>query len=250
MAKVKGIISLRGTIDGLNFYERLGKPVVRKAGGGFNGEAIKKKDSMERVRENASEFGMSSRLKSQFQRSLWFFYRGIKDGTLHGRLMRLFMDLKDVDPVSVRGGRRVYRGLETAPGLELLRRFVYTPQCRVGDKLGADFSMDWDLLQLRIEVTGPGEVYFPEGATHLELSCAVVEFDFEHHTYIVTQADSLQVARGEMPVEHSFALPALSGEPGVKLAFLGLRYYEEVAGLRYYYKGVTGIGLEQVSVKA
>lgn len=249
MAKVTSIIKLKGTIDGLNFYERLGKPVVRKAGGGFNGKAIKKKASMVRVRENSSEFGLSSRLKSVYQRSLSFFYAGIKDGTLHGRLMRLFMDIKGVDYESPRGERRVHKGLSTAPGLELFRRFVYTPKCRVLEKLDGDSHMDWDLLQLRVHVSATAEVYFPKGATHLELLCAVVEFDFEHHTYKVARAVSIQLERGAAQGEHLFDLPLLSGDSGMRLAFLGLRYYEDVAGLRYYYKGENGCGLELVSIK-
>lgn len=41
MAKQEGLIRLRGTIDGVNFYFRKGKPIARKAGGGFNGASIK-----------------------------------------------------------------------------------------------------------------------------------------------------------------------------------------------------------------
>ena len=52
MATQKGIISLTGTLGDINFYFRKGKAVARKAGGGFNGKAIKTKPSMVWIREN------------------------------------------------------------------------------------------------------------------------------------------------------------------------------------------------------
>jgi hypothetical protein len=36
MAEQKGLIKLTGTVGEFNFYFRKGKPVARKAGGGFN----------------------------------------------------------------------------------------------------------------------------------------------------------------------------------------------------------------------
>ena len=66
MATQKGIVSLVGTVGGVNFYFRKGKAVARKAGGGFSGKAIKTKASMMRVRENNSEFGHCSSVKKSF----------------------------------------------------------------------------------------------------------------------------------------------------------------------------------------
>ena len=63
MAKQGGMFPLDGTLGGINFYKRKGKWVARRSGGGFNGKAIKTKDSMARVRENGSEFGITSRAK-------------------------------------------------------------------------------------------------------------------------------------------------------------------------------------------
>ena len=70
MAKQKGIIPLVGTIGGVNFYYLNGQPIARRAGGGFNGKAIKTKASMHRVRENASEFGHCSKVNKVFRHAL------------------------------------------------------------------------------------------------------------------------------------------------------------------------------------
>ena len=51
MATYRGIIFIKGTIGGINFYDRLGKPTLREGGGGFTREAIKNSPRMVRVRE-------------------------------------------------------------------------------------------------------------------------------------------------------------------------------------------------------
>ena len=90
MAKSKGIISLVGTIGGINFYMRNGKVVARMAGGGFTTQSIKKGKNMERVRENGSEFGHCSRVKKVFKDCLFPFFGMQKNEDLHTRMMQLF----------------------------------------------------------------------------------------------------------------------------------------------------------------
>ena len=90
MAKVKSIIALNGTIGDINFYKRKGVLLARTAGGGFNGEAIRTKASMVRVRENGSEFKGCMQTVQFFKQGLQPFLSTFKDGTLHQRLVSLF----------------------------------------------------------------------------------------------------------------------------------------------------------------
>lgn len=131
MATQKGIIPLVGTIGGINFYFRKGKAVARRAGGGFNGKAIKSKPSMVRVRENNSEFGDCSRVKKAFRIALTPFLSRYKEGTLHGRMMQLFQGIKDCDTSSVRGSRKIGVGITTVAGFALFKKFQFTPKCDV-----------------------------------------------------------------------------------------------------------------------
>lgn len=126
MAKGKGIVQLTGTLQGLTFYLLDGKQVVRTAGGGFNGEAIKTKASMVRVRENSSEFKECMQAVATFKQMLQPYLQLLKDGKLHQRLVRVFTQLKAFDPISARGQRTVVKGLATAIGRDLLRGYVLT----------------------------------------------------------------------------------------------------------------------------
>src|SRR5215217_7087423 len=103
MAKQVGIVPFVGTLNGINFYMRKGKPVARRAGGGFTGDAIKKDPSMVRVRENNTEFGHCSRVKKLFKDSLFPFLGKQRNEELQGRLIQLFIKIKDADLISERG---------------------------------------------------------------------------------------------------------------------------------------------------
>ena len=135
MAKVKGIIQLKGTIGDINFYTRKGVALSRKAGGGFNGKAIKTKDSMVRVRENGSEFKGCMQSVQFFKMGLQPFLFRFKDGSLHERLVSLFTKLKDLDLVSARGSRTVFGGLQNLAGQGLLKNYVLTSGSRLEDVL-------------------------------------------------------------------------------------------------------------------
>ncbi|VXA91586.1 conserved hypothetical protein [Flavobacterium sp. 9AF] len=126
MAKGKGIVQLTGTLQGFTFYLLDGKQVVRTAGGGFNGEAIKTKASMARVRENSSEFKNCMQTVASFKQMLQPYLQLLKDGKLHQRLVRVFTQLKAFDITSTRGQRIVAKGLATAHGRDLLRGYVLT----------------------------------------------------------------------------------------------------------------------------
>ncbi len=112
------------------------------AGGGFNGDAIKTKDSMVRVRENSTEFGAASKALKQFRRSLRPVFNPPKNKDLHQRLMRLFTQLKDLDGVSARGSRRVANGIVTVKGKHLLKNFVFLPTNAL-DFIVSHGEFDW-----------------------------------------------------------------------------------------------------------
>src|SRR5690554_7083672 len=107
MARQRGLFKISGTIGDLNFFIMEGKGFVRKAGGGFNGEAIRTQDNMKPVRDNSTEFGHCSRTKGKFRRALLPFFGGLKGKQIHSRLMTLFTKLKSLDLISRSEERRV-----------------------------------------------------------------------------------------------------------------------------------------------
>ncbi len=243
MAKQKGIIPLVGTLGGINFYYLNGKAIARKAGGGFNGNAIKTKASMQRVRENGSEFGHCSKVNKVFRTALLPFYKGYTFTYFHSRLMGLFTQLKALDVTSKRGERRVANGVTNAVGLPLLKRYAYTPDCDVRTILPFDYRIAEGSYALTISGFDIKRVGFAEGATHIGLTYGVLNFNFDtlHH--------DLQLAP-PLVLDQSFAGNVVSLVPmnlpegnGTVLCVLGIRFYQAVDGALYVLNASDSIGL-------
>ena len=246
MATQKGILPIVGTLGGVNFYYRKGKPVARKAGGGFNGKAIKTKPSMVRVRENSSEFGNCSKVKSAFRFALAPFLSYYKDGTLHGRMMHLFQEIKKFDTSSVRGARTVGNGILTTEGLALFRNFKFTPSCRMDEVV--PMSASYDVLSCVYSVVGFDitSVEFPRSATHMELQFGVLGVAFDAGIYKMFMAAPLVFEKG-VEVDAFAMAPAILPDAGLhRIAFVGVTFYQELNGVKYVLKEDGNVGVEVV----
>jgi len=248
MAKQTGIIKLSGTIGGLNLYHSHGDHRAREAGGGFNGHAIKTKSSMRRVRENSSEFGRCSRAKKYFNRSLRPFLCIYKDGTLHGRLMSLFMSIKDLDAVSARGHRSVYGGMQTVRGRRLLQDFGFTPSCDVASYLPGTSDYDANTRTFTVTDFDVSQLSFPSGATHMAFTLGVLHFNFETNAYELTQSIPTYITTSFTDYTFNLQAPAPS-LPGTAIALLGVKFYQEVGGQFVVMRGKKAVGLQVVSVE-
>ncbi len=248
MAKQIGVIRLKGTLGDVTYYRsKNGGDLARAAGGGFTTENIKNSPGMVRTRENASEFGHCSSVKKHFRIALAPFLCVRKDGTLHGRMMTLFTDLKKMDPVSVRGQRSVGQGLTTDRGKDLLGRFDFTPVCNVAEVLGA--TLHYDFANRNLEVTNFDihAVGFPSGATHMALTLGLLHFDFDTLKYQLKTTAPLYLDKTytgdsfQMGVD----LPDVSG---TSLAVLGMKFYDKVGQTFYLFKSANAVGVGNLGV--
>jgi hypothetical protein len=243
MAKQKGIFPLVGTLDGVNYYIRKGKAVARKAGGGFTGKAIKTKPSMVRVRENNSEFGHCSQVKKGFKIALTPFLKHYADGTLHGRMMQLFQEIKAFDSSSLRGSRSVGLGILTASGKELFQNFVFNPLCNVSNVVPMKGIYNKETGVYAVHNFDINRVRFPKNATHLELQYGVIGVDFESLEFKLCMAPPL-VLQKEVAIDDFEFEPEMLPEIGwVRLAFVGVAFYQEVNGVRYVLKEEGNVGV-------
>lgn len=249
MAKQKSVIPMVGTIGGINFYFLHGKPVARIAGGGFNSKDVRTKKSMQRVRENGSEFGDCSRVNKKFREALRPFYSHHKFTFFHSRLMTLFTAIKALDVVSARGKRQVFRGLEHDAGKALLRDFKYTPDCVLSQVLPFESTMDWATYTFQFPKFSMDRVSFIAGATHVALQFGVLDFNFETLEYALHMADGQMLPKDFAGTRLSMTSTSLPTGLGIQLAVLGIRYYQEVDGAMYLLHAQNGVGIAVVSIK-
>lgn len=247
MAKITGPFKITGTIAGTNYYLDSGENYAREAGGGFNGKAIKTKDSMVRVRENASEFGHCATVKSVFMRALHPYLSKLKGRKLHSGMTSLFVRIKNFDSVSARGERRVSKGLSTTEGRNLLLTYSYPERFTVDYALGNRFSVDMVTHTCICDDFDVSGIAFPEFATHVGLLYGVLVMDFETIQAKTFLAEEYYIAKNDF--NHSIALNPVN-EPigsGVRIAVLGVCFYQEVNGVLTKLeakRGVAVVGLE------
>lgn len=246
MAKIKSIIKLQGTIGDINFYQLKGETIGRQTGGGFNGEAIRTKESMVRVRENSSEFKGCMQSVQFFKMGLQPFLGRFKDGTLHQRLVSLFTKLKDLDLVAARGSRTVFGGLQTTSGQGLLKNYLLTSGSRLEGVLRQNAVFDWSNGFSIPDFEGK-RVDFPAGATHLELQVGYLTLDFENFTSAFGSSDTLHLSPTDV-ITVTIPSPALADAGGVKIGVVFARFAQEVNGVFYPLKNENSVVLEVVGL--
>lgn len=244
MAQQKGLIQLEGTLGGLNFYIKKGKPMVRKSGGGFTAKAIKNKPSMIRVREANNEFGHCSKVKKQLRLALLPFLQLHHDTSLHGRMMRMLQEVKNCDPISERGQRTVYKGLQTTMGRKLFTDFAFTPACNIQNILQCDYSYNPTYFTLTFDLLDINKVIFPSSSTHVEIQFGVLAFDFGTLTHTLHEGHPLLLSKSATGATFHFT-PATTPNTSMTLfAFSGVRFYQEISGELYALKGDGMVGVE------
>ncbi|WP_250432448.1 hypothetical protein [Hanstruepera flava] len=248
MARQKGIFKITGTLGDVNFYVIKGIGYARKAGGGFNGEAIRTQPNMQRVRENASEFGHCSQVKKAFRLALMPFLHGYRHNKLHARMMTLFTSIKALDTVSERGKRRVTEGLQTAKGRYLLRQFAFTPQHSLLDALKRQATFDWNTQRLTINDFAPKAYKAPKAATHLGVTLGVLDFDFDslEHSLAVSPTHFIEVDAGTTSFELEPEQVVVPSHVGIVV--LGVRFYEVIETEVYGLDSMIGVGLLVIRV--
>lgn len=245
MAKQTGVIRLIGTLDGINFYGKKG--YARTAGGGYTKENIKTKPSMARTRENATEFGHCSTVKSRFRISLAPFLSVRKDGKLHGRMMQLFPQLMQLDRVNSRGNRRVAKGLETPRGRQLFGDFVLSPACNIFDVLGTSGVFDFPTRTLEVANFDIKDVRFASGATHMALTLGLLHFDFESLGHKLKTSVPFYMDKTYVGTSFSMSVD-LPETPGTAIGVLGVKFYQEVAGTYYLLRDAKAVGVDILGV--
>lgn len=248
MAKQKGLVSFVGTLDNVNFYYRKGKKVARMAGGGFNAERIKNSPNMANVRKNGSDFGHCSRVKRCFREALTPFMENLSDGELHGRMMKLFLKIKDFDRVHEKGEKRVYSGMKTQIGKQWMRDFDFTPFCDPNNiLLNPTWNIDMGSGTVECDHWALSKKDFPKGANAIGLQVGRLHFDFHtmNHELELSDAVFLSLDSEPKPFQLSVAKPSLAG---TEIIVLGIQFFSIYGEERFESLGLKGAGMRVLEV--
>jgi hypothetical protein len=247
MAKQKSIITLEGTLGTINFYNRKGKPVARRAGGGFTSKAVKTSPTMVRVRENSSEFGLVSKAKKTIRLGLHAFLKDYKDETLHSRMMGLFQTLKALDTVSERGQRRFEHGLGTEAGQQLFLNFAITTT-KASTVLPGKGVFDPSSSSYVISNLAPAKLVLPKGATGMQLCFGILAPSFADETFSFHSSPIVALDPTSTDTTLTLTPTSLPSGDSLRIAVLQVRYFQTVNGVSVLLHELDAQALEIVGV--
>ena len=222
---------------------------AKKKKGGFTRKVIKNNPSMQLVRDSNSEFTECSIFLKEFKIALRPILSHFRVGTLHQRLMQLFLKIKSLDRVSTPGNLNVADGLRTEKGRLLLREFTFTPKAGIRQFFGNpvieqdDFSVIWDPFE-------PSQARFPKGATHWELLYLVLTYHRDLKQFSTVASTPIRRAKTDGPerLELRPDKPVVRGSDLQHILVLSIRFIELIGDEEYPLLGKDSVGIEVLGV--
>lgn len=195
MAKVEGIIKIRGSIDGLCFYKMNGAYYVRKKSS-VTRKRVKHAAEFKRVRENAQEFGWSVKI-GKLLRGYWQPLKPFMDKSLYYRLQGVLYKIMQKG-----SGLRGERVLDLQSHKLLLTGFEFKVKDGLSGRLllPLDIQVNTNRNQGSLAFSSINPLYGlnpPKGATHFKIHLSGLGFStFMYQSNLDAYAPSSQNALG------------------------------------------------------
>lgn len=249
MARQSGLIKLKGTLDNVNFYKTKDGNLARMKTS-VDAKRIANDPAFERTRENGAEFGSSAASGKLLRDAVRPISMNAADGRVTARMTKIMTVIKNLDTQSIRGKRVVALGIQDPQGLASLKGFDFNKDALLGSIMYKPFTVDLATGEIVIADLVPQmDVQWPQGATHIQLSCGFVGLDFD------TNEKELQVsAPVNLPIDPTQTTVTLTpaGVPAVgttKLFLLKIEFFQEVNGNQYTLKNGLYNALRIVEVQ-
>lgn len=179
MAKLKSLLKVEGTLDGLTFYKTADGHLVRTSGG-VSKSRIENDPAFARTRENGREFGHIAQSGKVLRNAIRPMLIQVKDKKVTSRLVKVMAEVKNLDSINPRGDRSVSSGFLTASGKLAITGFDFNSKSVLGSILYAPFGLDTTAGSLSISDLSPvRDLVPPRGATHVGISLGIAGINFD-----------------------------------------------------------------------
>lgn len=248
MAKARGILKIRGTLDDLTFYKMKGEHYVRRKSG-VSKKRIKKEAVFARTRENNSEFSSCAMAGRRLRTALGPLLFKPKDSRLTSRLLQTLCKIKALDQVSMRGKRTVAKGISGVAGKLLLTGFDFNDASPLGRILRVPYVLEEAEGTVTLADFIPSRhLAYPKAATHVSLQLAQLSLDFElgTHKLVLSLPQQLPMQQSAGTVVLSTA--AITEPLGITLFLFSVSFYQEVNGIHYSLKNGDYSALQIIGI--
>ena len=249
MAKLKSLLKIEGTLDGMTFYKKADGQYYVRTKGGIQKERIQNDAAFERTRENNQEFGEVAKSGKLLRRALVEALVDVKDRTKNTRLSSVLFKVKNADNTSSRGQRKVSIGLEQAEGKEALNGFDFNKNAPLDAVLVHEYNLDTVTKQVTITGFVPNTgLTIPQGATHTKISAinAIVDFETGDKSIAISNRETLLITNSSSDITLSFTNPTTGN--GIELFLLKVEFLQELNSVLYPLKNGTYNALKLIKV--
>jgi len=219
MAKNVGLIQFNGALGDLVSYERNGVQVIQRKGG-FTAARIKTEERYAAVRKRQSEFGKCAKISSVLRQALLPWLQPIGDKMIYNRIQSMVMGVKNCDLLSEKGAKTFEKGLRTAAGASLFRKFQFNAKRSLDSNVMV--TQNFDFATGKVTVVPHG---YKMGSKHflamelLVLSLDLETYDYELHSSGMQHFKEMHVApmlEAVVPTAYGFCAAFLFVSQGVK----------------------------------
>lgn len=249
MARLKGILKIKGTLDDLTFYKS-GSDYLVRTKGGVDGDRIANDPNFQRTRENGSEFGAAASSGKLLRTAVRNLMTNAKDRLVTSRLTKVMTLIKNFDTTSARGSRNVGVGIAEVGAKAILKGFNFNIKSILSSIFFAPYALDDTTGEVTITGLTPiNDIVAPSGATHVALKAGWTRVNFVDGSFD-TQISPPQTLPLDGAVQNvTLTPPAAPSGTGTDVYLMHMEFYQEVNGQMYSLKNgaYNSLGILEVS---
>lgn len=249
MAKLKSLLKIEGTLDGMTFYKKADGQYYVRTKGGIQKNRIQNDPAFERTRENNQEFTEVSKSGKLLRRALIELLANVKDRTKTNRLSSVLFKVKNFDSNSVRGQRKVSLGMQTLEGKEFLTGFEFNKNAPLDAVLLNNYTLDTTTKEIQFTGFTPSVMLVaPQGATHIKLYASHVIYDFTSGAsdLAISNVVNSAINNSATDITLSFTTPATG--VGIEMFLLKIEFLQELNATLYPLKNGTYNALKLIKI--
>lgn len=236
MAKLKGILKIKGTLDDLTFYKS-GKDYLVRTKGGVDGDRIANDPTFQRTRENGSEFGRAASAGKLLRTAVRNLMTNAKDRLVTSRLTKVMTQIKNLDTTSARGLRSAGIGIMEDAGKAFLKGFNFNIKAILSSIFFAQYTLDSATGEISITGLNPiNDVVAPGGATHMAMKAGWTKVNFETGLFDtkISKAETFPINANLLDL--TLKIEETPEGDGCNFHLLHIEFFQEVNGDLYSLK--------------
>ncbi|HJY23825.1 MAG TPA: hypothetical protein VJ279_13115 [Hanamia sp.] len=248
MAKLKGILTIEGTLQDMTFYKTQDGHLV-KTKSGVSAKRLATDPAFARTRENWAEFGNAASGGKVLRDAVRNMIAAAADNRVTSRLTQVMARIKNLDTTSARGERTVATGISTPEGKVLLKNFNFNNKAILGAVLYKPYSIDTATGVISITDLVPiNEIAAPAGSTHFSMKSAFAIVDFVAGIGDVSYSNVENLPIDGTTTSITLTPDVVPTGTGIKLFLLQIEFFQEINAIQYSLKNGAFNALSIVEV--